>query len=179
MSAALEQQTFPVAAIDPLLACSLIASGLRLKDAAKQMGVTIQQLWQVLNLPENKDAYAHAREIKAHGIADDIDSTTGKVEAGDLAPDAARVILDGKKWLAARLDQKRWGDRTTTDVNLTVIVDALANRLTSGRQQVTGRTVQGELTDITKHERVTGNMLNHTDCTLSEVPSTDIDRNKP
>lgn len=48
-------------------------------------------------------------------VFDDIAEIERKVLTREIAPDAARVLIWSKQWRAARLAQKRYGDRV--DVN--------------------------------------------------------------
>ncbi len=52
--------------------------------------------------------YAHAREARADMIADEV------INIADTEPDPnkARVRIDARKWYAAKLNPKRYGDRT-------------------------------------------------------------------
>ena len=62
--------------------------------------------------------YAHAREMRGDGHAEDVLAVANKVVAGTLAPDAGRVAIDALKWIAARMAPKTLGDRKTIDVNV-------------------------------------------------------------
>lgn len=57
--------------------------------------------------------YARAREAQADLMDDRILEVTNKTEAGDLAPDAARVVLSGLQWRASKLQPKKYGDSQT------------------------------------------------------------------
>lgn len=59
--------------------------------------------------------YARARESQADVLFDGMADIETKVEAGDLKPDAARVILDSQRWRAEKLKPKVYGSKV--DVN--------------------------------------------------------------
>ena len=65
---------------------------------------------------------AQARVAQAETIADSVIDVVGQVLAGKVAPDAARVAIDAKKWLAGKLDRGTYGDAPTT-INVGVAVD--------------------------------------------------------
>lgn len=59
--------------------------------------------------PEFAIAYARAREMQAHALAERAVLSGRKAKADD-AP-AARVRFDADRWLASRLDPRNYGDR--------------------------------------------------------------------
>ena len=66
--------------------------------------------------PERADfrrQYALARETSADADDDDIRDIAGRVEAGKLDPQAARVAIDAKKWSAGKRKPKVYGDAST------------------------------------------------------------------
>ena len=93
--------------------CELIASGMSLRKACEIDGIpstTTVMKW----LREREDfaaQYARAREVQAEHYAEDI------VEIADTEPDAARarVRVDARKWTAAKLLPKKYGDRVNLD----------------------------------------------------------------
>ncbi len=97
-------------------ACEHIGNGLSHKNAATKVGVTASWLFARLTSPEHEQAYARARAVRASGHADKVGSIVRKVERGEIAPDAARVVIDGSKWLASRHDQKRYGDKMQSEI---------------------------------------------------------------
>lgn len=60
--------------------------------------------------PEFAKAYARAREMQAHALAERAVRAGRRATAEDAA--AARVRFDADRWLAARLDPRNYGDRT-------------------------------------------------------------------
>jgi hypothetical protein len=60
---------------------------------------------------EFRDSYAHAREIQADVLADEII----EIADSETDPNRARVMIDARKWLASKLRPKRYGDRVELD----------------------------------------------------------------
>ncbi|WP_052359994.1 hypothetical protein [Solidesulfovibrio alcoholivorans] len=58
-----------------------------------------------------QDMYAHAREVQADMLADEI----LEIADSDLDPNRARVMIDARKWLAGKLRPKKYGDRVELD----------------------------------------------------------------
>ena len=54
---------------------------------------------------------ARAREAQAEFMDHRILGVAGRVESGELAPDAARVVLSALQWRAAKLAPKTYGER--------------------------------------------------------------------
>jgi hypothetical protein len=93
--------------------CDLVATGENDYTIEKMPGFpraeTIRQ-WR------NKHAdfsalYARAREDRADFRAARIDGHMKKLLNDELKPDAVRVLIDGEKWLAAKEQPKRYGDK--------------------------------------------------------------------
>ena len=61
--------------------------------------------------PDFFDKYARARESRADSRADRIDSLSEKLEAGEIDPNAARVLFDIERWQAGKEKPKVYGDR--------------------------------------------------------------------
>ena len=94
--------------------CELIAGGLALKDVCEIEGMPCRAAvykW----LYQNEDfagMYARAREERADLLADEI------VAIADTEPDhnKARVRIDARKWWAAKVNPKKFGDKVTNEV---------------------------------------------------------------
>jgi len=76
---------------------------------------------------------ARAREFQADLSDDKLNDIVEKVEAGLLAPDQARVMASVLQWRAAKLLPKKYGERSTVDLNnpdgklgMGVLIDKLA-----------------------------------------------------
>ena len=60
---------------------------------------------------EFSDQYARAKEESADALADDIQDISDGVLKKKYDPQAARVAMDGKKWIASKLKPKKYGDK--------------------------------------------------------------------
>jgi len=66
------------------------------------------------------EQYAHAREAAADALADDIQDISDGVLKKKYDPQAARVAMDGKKWIASKLKPKKYGDKLDVTGDTTV-----------------------------------------------------------
>ncbi len=66
--------------------------------------------------------YARARQDAADTLADEIRELAGRVERGELEPNAGRVAIDALKWIASKLKPREYGDRAQLDVAASVDV---------------------------------------------------------
>ena len=60
--------------------------------------------------------YLSAVEIRAHSRADEISEINRKLAAGTLPPAEARVISDNLRWLMAKENPRKFGDRVTQEI---------------------------------------------------------------
>ena len=58
---------------------------------------------------------ARAREEQADVMDERILDVANRTEAGELPPDAARVVLSALQWRAAKLKPKKYGERQTVE----------------------------------------------------------------
>jgi hypothetical protein len=98
--------------------CELVASGEKLVDICKPADMPARStvyLW-FAKYPTFMDMYTRAREERGDLYADEI------VDIADTEsdPNKARVRIDARKWAAAKLNQKSYGDKVTVDGNLTM-----------------------------------------------------------
>ena len=77
--------------------------------------------------PEFLNQYTRAKDESAHAHSERILEVIDKVLNEELNPNAARVAMDGLKWIAARMMPKRYGDRV--DVNLTGDINVIVDRI--------------------------------------------------
>ena len=68
--------------------------------------------------------YGRAREDQGDYYGQKVQDVSNQVLSGEVAPDVARVAMDGFKWTAARMNRAVYGDKqtiesTVTNVNLT------------------------------------------------------------
>lgn len=57
------------------------------------------------------DMYTRAIKERGQYRAEKIEEITERVLTGEYDPQAARVAMDGLKWIAAKLDNTKYGDR--------------------------------------------------------------------
>lgn len=92
--------------------CDNIANEMSMREACKQAGVSTKTFCQYLHTDkELSEQYARAKEVRSHAGADRIVSVMDRVEAGELEPDKARVIIDGHKWLLGKWNRRDYGDK--------------------------------------------------------------------
>ena len=110
------KETISSLGIGPVL--DRIANGETLASIATALGTSPPMLSALLNCPEHTDAYARARESRAARHVERIETMADDVEAGALDPTAARVSIDARKWVAARLDPGRWAENKGPLINI-------------------------------------------------------------
>jgi hypothetical protein len=117
---------------DPELAdeiCEAIVSGVALHIICKTEGYPSAQTiytW-LAKYPEFLDKYAQARELQQDIEADRI------IEIADQAtdPQKARNQIDARKWRAAKLAPRKYGDRV--DMNLTATIERVPQEQVDAR----------------------------------------------
>jgi hypothetical protein len=90
-------------------------TGIGLAQACKAMHCGTDTIYLWMNrCPENLERYVRAREDQAEYLADQI------IEIADTCEDAnkARLQIDARKWTAAKLRPKRYGDNLKHDVEV-------------------------------------------------------------
>lgn len=102
------------------LICRLIAEGEGITHVCAREGMpspgTVYR-WLEAN-EEFRQAYARARDQQADRFADEIVRIADEEED----PNRAKVRIDARKWAAAKLAPKKYGDTSSRDVNVTVSV---------------------------------------------------------
>ena len=89
--------------------CEHIAAGQSLRSFCRQPdapALSTVTLWIVKN-PEFSVQYVQAREAAGFAHADHIADIVDAVERGEIEPNAAKVMMDGRKWTAERMAPKR------------------------------------------------------------------------
>lgn len=103
--------------------------------------------------------YARAVQARAMAHADRILDVSQAVLAGKVAPEAARVALDGMKWTASRLLPKLYGDRTQLEATVnhthTLHLEALKELADRARGTRSGY-IEGQATEIISGAAVLG-----------------------
>lgn len=126
-----------------------IAMGSTVKAACEKAfrGDTIHTFYKlVLKDPVVKEMYDEARQIQAEKMAiddlieiadDDARDETWDGKGNSAAVNRSRLKVDARKWAAAKLHYKRFGDKVQQDVNANIVVDHAA-RLEAARRRKAG-----------------------------------------
>lgn len=114
-----------------------IASGMSLRDVCAAYAVSMGTLHKWLTAPERAERYARAREGRAAGHAARIELLAEQVETGEVPPDVARVSIDARKWLAARMDARTWAEQKGPLVNI-----SLGNMHGNSLRKITGEVIE-------------------------------------
>jgi hypothetical protein len=105
--------------------CELIASGKSNREACKALHITNSAMYSWLQKNrEFQEQYAHARERQADllfgeiiAIADELEievtykGDTVKLDVSATAVARARLRIDARKWIVAKLAPKKYGDK--------------------------------------------------------------------
>ena len=84
-----------------------IGNGESLRGAAKDLGVPFQTVWSSIMIDDGRRAiYEDAKISRAHYHAAKIEEILEELEAGRIEPQVARVSIDARKWLAAKMYPK-------------------------------------------------------------------------
>lgn len=98
--------------------CGLISSGKSITEICDQDGMPARlTLYRWMReYPDFGNAYVRAREERADLLADEV------LSIADTEPDPnkARVRVDARKWAAAKLNPKNYGDRVHVDGDMRV-----------------------------------------------------------
>ena len=69
--------------------------------------------------PALNEKYELIRNARALANAERIEQLAEKVEMEQIDPNAAKVSIGARQWLAERMDAKRWGNKIQQDIKLT------------------------------------------------------------
>ena len=98
---------------------SQVADGVSLPNLAAEIAVPYKQLWtRIHTTPELDAAFQQARKAHATWQEAQINRIANTVEVGITDPQAAKVSIDARKWLASRNDPSTYGERTQHDVKI-------------------------------------------------------------
>lgn len=93
--------------------CAELAGGKSLKRICEKKSMPSRQTvysW-LRTHSEFLDNYTRAKDDSADAMADDIEDIANGVLTKKYDPQAARVAIDGKKWVASKLKPKKYGDK--------------------------------------------------------------------
>jgi terminase small subunit-like protein len=105
--------------------CDSIAQGKTLTAIAKRLKLkSPANITDVVrDDPSFAANYARARLVRAEFRADVIDALADAAAEGKLDPQAARVAIDTKKWLASKDNPKVYGDKIQADIDATIRIE--------------------------------------------------------
>ncbi len=105
-----------------------IGDGLSLRQIAKEYGCGATTLYDnLVKTPELTEQYARAKEVQAETLADEIvqiaddgQNDTYKDDEGNETTNhdviaRSRLRVDARKWVAAKLLPKKYGDKVTNE----------------------------------------------------------------
>lgn len=84
--------------------------------------------------PQFAAAYAHAREIRGEGRADEVEDIKTQLRSGEVDYNMARILIDAVKWQAGKECPKIYGDKIQQEVTgrdgapFTVVVSSVLDR---------------------------------------------------
>lgn len=93
--------------------CEWLADGNSLRTYCHMEGKpSYTTIFRWLDAHESfSDNYVRARQTQAHNDGDSMQALIRALEAGEIAPDVARVMMDGLKWTAGKRLPKVYGDK--------------------------------------------------------------------
>ncbi len=106
--------------------CELIARGMSLRAICVSGDMpasgTVHR-W-LAEHAEFQEQYAHAREEQADSFADEIVEIADSVPADNAEVAKAKLQIDARKWKAAKLAPKKYGDKLELDGDMRVRVES-------------------------------------------------------
>ena len=100
-----------------------IGNGESLRAIAKDNGIPFNTVWcSIMSDEERRNLYEDAKLSRAHYHAAKIEEILEDVESGEIDPQAARVSIDARKWLAAKMYPKFFSDRVQLQHDVSVDV---------------------------------------------------------
>lgn len=102
--------------------CKLLMEGKSLRQICKRPSLpAISTVMEWLQRHEEfREQYAHAREVQAELLAEDIINLSDAVIEDGAAVAKARLQVDARKWYASKLAPKRYGDRIQHEQKITI-----------------------------------------------------------
>ena len=100
-----------------------IGNGESLRGVSNDLGVPFQTVWSAIMSDEKRRAtYEGAKMSRAHYHASKIEEIIEDVEPCKIEPSVARVSIDARKWLAAKMYPKFFSDKFHLQHDMTVDV---------------------------------------------------------
>ena len=101
---------------------NMVASGMTLRGISAKVKETTGQdvgfglIGRILRA--FGEDYQQAKRDQAQWHAERVSEVSDDVQAGKLDPPSARVIMDGARWLASKMDPSQYGDKLTADITV-------------------------------------------------------------
>jgi len=90
-----------------------VENGSSLRAACAKDGIHTGHMHALLRSDDRLWAqYLRARAIRGDDHGERVAEVVDKMEAGEIAPDVGRAMIEGLKWTAGRMAPKLWGDKT-------------------------------------------------------------------
>lgn len=117
--------------------CDAIASGQSLASVAADYLAPETSLRTWLRVDETRSAlYSRAREDRAHKYADEVVTLAdGCIGRTNEVVQATRLAVDTRKWVAAKLYPKTYGERITQEIDARVEVNQLTDEQIQAKLQ--------------------------------------------
>jgi polyhydroxyalkanoate synthesis regulator phasin len=116
--------SYSSAMFDPAKAEQIVSQiweGKSMRQATAEVGVKNPTFMLWVNENEHlAEQYARAIATRAEIHAQRIEDVIDKVESGELKPDQGRVMADQLKWIASKLNPRRYGDKVMSEVDMTL-----------------------------------------------------------
>lgn len=94
--------------------CDGLVIGRSLRTMLVEVGASNGSFYRFIEADKPAaEQYTRARERQGDFDADQVTDVAQKVAAGEIPPDAARVIIDAHKWSAGKRKPKAYGERVT------------------------------------------------------------------
>ena len=91
---------------------SRIGNGESLSGVSSDLGVPFQSVWSsIMSDEKRRIAYEDAKISRAHYHSAKIEEILNDLEKGRIEPKVARISIDARKWLAAKMYPKFFSDR--------------------------------------------------------------------
>ena len=98
---------------------NLISSGLSIRQSCKKTGMDYSTFHEKMALPEYTDQYVRAMEKRADAIFDEIQTIadgSGR-EDTNVKVNRDRLRVDARKWIIAKMMPKKYGDKTSQEID--------------------------------------------------------------
>ncbi|MDP7502193.1 MAG: hypothetical protein QGH50_22415 [SAR324 cluster bacterium] len=130
-----------------------IGNGESLRGVSKDLGVPFQSVWSAIMADEKRIIrYEDARMSRAHYHSAKIEEILDDLEGGRIEPQAARVSIDARKWLAAKMYPKFFSDRLEVkhDVSFDVRKQHIEELRRMNKLSKHKRTIENSESDVNK-----------------------------